>query len=176
MQAIDDASSATLRGFITDNVAPGATVITDGWSGYAGIEALGYPHDRRNQSAAKAVGEDIDSLLPGVHRVASLAKRWLLSTHQGATSVEHLDALLQEFCFRFNRRTSRSRGLVFLRLMQLAVEHDPVRYRDIVARPKAKKTPPSPPGPRGHPPSLDRPPAERPWRRTPRPAEVGSDG
>src|SRR5699024_7718094 len=128
MRIIDDASGETLGAFVTDNVAAGATVITDGWSGYFGISKLGYTHDRRNQSAAKARGEDIDSLLPGVHRVASLAKRWLLSTHQGAVEREHLGSYLDEFCFRFNRRTSRSRGLVFLRVLQLAVGHDPVRY------------------------------------------------
>lgn len=75
------------------------------------------PHER---------GDRRDALLPGVHRVAFLAKRWLLSTHQGRVEVEHLPGYLDEFCFRFNRR-SRSRGLVFLRLLQLAVGHDPVR-------------------------------------------------
>jgi len=100
-------------------------VSTDGWNGYLGINKAGYTHDRRNQRAAKALGEDIDTLLPGVHRVASLAKRWLLSTHQGAVDTEHLTGYLDEFCFRFNRRRSRSRGLVFLRVLQLAVGHDP---------------------------------------------------
>lgn len=83
MRIIPDAQGAMLRDFITDHVAPGATVVTDGWSGYLGIDKAGYGHDRRSQRAAKARGEDIDSLLPGVHRVASLAKRWLLGTHQG---------------------------------------------------------------------------------------------
>ena len=81
-------------------IAAGATVITDGWSGYLGINALGYHHDRRSQRAARARGEDIDGLLPGVHRIASLAKRWLLSTHQGAVEVDHLPGYLDEFCFR----------------------------------------------------------------------------
>ena len=83
MRVIPDGSAKTLHAFITDNVAVGSRVITDGWSGYLGIEAAGYPHDRRSQRAAKALGEDIGKLLPGVHRVASLVKRWLLSTHQG---------------------------------------------------------------------------------------------
>ena len=87
-----------LHTFITDNVAPGSTVITDGWSGYLGIDKVGYTHDRRSQRAAKALGEDIGKLLPGVHRVASLAKRWLLSTHQGAVAIEHLPGYLDEFC------------------------------------------------------------------------------
>ena len=115
-------------------------------------------------------------LLPGVHRIASLAKRWLLSTHQGAVHIEHLPGYLDEFCFRFNRRRSRSRGLVFYRVLQLAVGHDPVRYQQLVARSKPKTVRPSPPGNRGHPPSLDRPRASRPWRDTPPRSEVGSDG
>jgi hypothetical protein len=71
---------------------------------------------------------------------------------------------MDEFVFRFNRRRSRSRGLVFYRLLELAVGHDPVRYRDIVAGKRPRKIPPTPPAARGHPPSLERPPAERPWR------------
>jgi len=142
-------------------------VITDGWSGYLGIDKVGYPHDRRSQRAAKALGEDIGKLLPGVHRIASLAKRWLLSTHQGAVHIEHLPGYLDEFCFRFNRRRSRSRGLVFYRVLQLAIGHDPVRYQQLIARSKPKTVRPAPPGNRGHPPSLDRPRARRPWRDTP---------
>ena len=164
MHIIPEASAATLHGFVTDNVAAGATVITDGWTGYLGIDKLGYRHDRRSQRAAKARGEEIGHLLPGVHRVASLAKRWLLSTHQGAVDTEHLDEYLEEFCFRFNRRTSRSRGLVFLRVLQLAVGHDPVRYRQLIKRPRPRSVPPQPPGTTGHPPSIDRPRANRPWR------------
>lgn len=164
MRVIPDASAATLEKFVADTVAAGSTVITDGWSGYSGLSRRGYEHDRRNQTTAKARGEDIASLLPGVHRVASLAKRWLLSTHQGAARVEHLPGYLDEFCFRFNRRHSRSRGMVFLRVLELAIGHDPVRYRELVADPAPKHIPPVPPQQRGHPPSLDRPPAARPWR------------
>ena len=165
MRVIPDGSASTLHTFITDNVATGSTVITDGWSGYLGIDKSGYPHDRRSQRAAKALGEDIGKLLPGVHRVASLAKRWLLSTHQGAVDVEHLPGYLEEFCFRFNRRRSRSRGLVFLRVLQLAVGHDPVRYQQLVKRHQPRKAPPRPPGATGHPPNIDRPRATRPRQR-----------
>ena len=105
-------------------------MITDGWMGYHGIAGLGYAHVRRSQRAARARGEDPGKLLPGVHRVASLAKRWLLGTHQGSVEDKHLQSYLNEFCFRFNRRRSRSRGLVFYRVLELAVGHDPVRYRD----------------------------------------------
>ena len=164
-RVIPDGSAQTLHAFITDTVAAGSTVITDGWSGYRGIEAAGYPHDRRSQRAAKALGEDMGKLLPGEHRVASLGKRWLLSTDQGAVEVEHLPGYLDEFCFRFNRRRSRSRGLVFLRVLQLAVGHEPVRYKELIKRPRPRGVPPRPPGSTGHPPSLDRPRATRPWRR-----------
>lgn len=167
MSIIPNAEAQTLHTFITDNIAPGSTVITDGWSGYLGIDKVGYPHDRRSQRAAKALGEDIGKLLPGVHRIASLAKRWLLSTHQGAVHIEHLPGYLDEFCFRFNRRRSRSRGLVFYRVLQLAIGHDPVRYQQLIARSKPKTVRSAPPGNRGHPPSLDRPRARRPWRDTP---------
>lgn len=142
----------------------GRHLVTDGWTGYRGIEALGYTHEPRSQRAARARGEDSGALLPGVHRVASLAKRWLMGTHQGSVDEAHLQSYLDEFVFRFNRRRSGSRGLVFFRLLQLAVAHDPVRYRTLVANPEPKQTPPIPPKPRGHPPSLERPRAGRPWR------------
>jgi hypothetical protein len=97
--------------------------------------------------------------MPGVHRVASLLKRWLLGTHQGSIGPEHLDAYLNEFTFRFNRRHSRRRGLLFYRLLEQAVTTDPVTYRSLIATPR-------PGGPR---PTLPtRAPAaskiERPWR------------
>jgi transposase-like protein len=164
MAILTDASAASVHPFVTAHVEPGARVITDGWQGYRGLEQLGYVHDRRSQRAARARGEDSGKLLPAVHRVASLAKRWLLGTHQGSTDDAHLASYLNEFVFRFNRRRSRSRGLVFYRVLELAVAHDPVRYRDLVVNPQPKQTPPTPPGRRGHPPSMDRPRAARPWR------------
>ncbi len=160
-----DASSISLHGFVTDHVEPGAIVVTDGWAGYTGLEKLGYLHERHSQRAARAAGEDPHALLPAVHRVASLAKRWLLGTHQGSVGEAHLPSYLNEFAFRFNRRNSRSRGLVFYRLLELAATHEPVRYRDLIANPgRRKNIPPLPPPTRGHPASLERPPARRPWR------------
>ncbi len=161
---LTDASAASLHPFITANVEPGSTAITDGWQGYSGIERLGYTRDRRSQRAARARGEDPGSLLPAVHRVASLAKRWLLGTHQGSVNEAHLQSYLDEFTFRFNRRGSSSRGMVFYRVLELAVGHEPVRYRDLVADPKSKRIKPLPPGGGGSPPTLDRPRAARPWR------------
>lgn len=161
MRIIPDGSARTLHAFIGDNIAPGSAVITDGWNGYLGIDKAGYTHDRRSQRAAKALGEDIDKLLPGVHRVASLAKRWLLSTHQGAVNTEHLDGYLDEFCFRFNRRRSASRGLVFLRVLQLAVGHDRCVTKSSSRPPRPKRSRRRRSGARRHPPSLDRPRAVR---------------
>jgi transposase-like protein len=164
MAILADASAASLHPFVTEHVEPGATVITDAWQGYTGIDKLGYTRDRRSQRAARARGEDPGELLPGVHRVASLAKRWLLGTHQGSVDEAHLQSYLNEFVFRFNRRRSRSRGLVFYRVLELAVAHDPVRYADLVINPQPKAAPPTPPRRRGHPPSMERPRAARPWR------------
>jgi transposase-like protein len=164
MAPLADASAASLRSFLTDHVEPGTTVITDGWSGYKGIDKLGYIHQPRSQRAARARGEDPGELLPVVHRVASLVKRWLLGTHQGAVNAAHLPSYLDEFVFRFNRRHSRSRGMVFYRVLELAVEHGPVRYHDVIASSRPRDEPPDPPLSRGHPPSLDRAPANRPWR------------
>jgi len=164
MQVLADGSAATLHPFITAHVEPGARVITDGWTGYRGIDKLGYTHEPRSQRAARARGDDPGELLPGVHRIASLAKRWLLGTHQGSVEEAHLQSYLNEFAFRFNRRRSRSRGMVFYRVLELAVAHTPVRYRELVANPQPKRVPPRPPGGGGHPPSMDRPRAHRPWR------------
>lgn len=164
MAPLVDASAVSLRAFLDDHVEPGSVVITDGWAGYHGIDEFGYVHDRHSQRAARGRGEDPRDLLPGVHRVASLAKRWLLGTHQGSVDEAHLPAYLDEFVFRFNRRRSRSRGLVFYRVLQLAVAHEPVRYQDLIVEPQAKTNPPVAPAGRGHPPSLERQPANRPWR------------
>jgi len=167
MLPLADSSAASLHTFVTDHVEAGARVITDGWQGYRGLEKLGYVHDRRSQRAARARGEDPGELLPAVHRVASLAKRWLLGTHQGAVDDAHLVSYLNEFVFRFNRRRSRSRGMVFYRVLELAVAHGPVRYQDLIASQRLRAVPPAPPQARGHPPSLERPPENRPWRTAP---------
>jgi transposase-like protein len=164
MTIVPDASGPSLHTMIADHVEPGARVITDGWQGYRKIDELGYTHDRRSQRAARARGDDPAELLPGVHRVASLAKRWLLGTHQGSVDEAHLQNYLDEFVFRFNRRTSRSRGLVFYRVLELAVGHEPVRYHDLIVTTTPAKNSPSTPGGVGHPPSLERSPATRPWR------------
>jgi hypothetical protein len=104
------------------------------------------------------------SLLPGVHKVSSLAKRWLLGTHQGSVEVAHLPSYLNEFVFRSNRRRSRSRGLVFYRVLELAADHNPVRYRELILNRRPDLRPRRPPSNHGRPASIERPPADRPWR------------
>ena len=114
------ADRKNLHGFIGDSIEPGSTVRTDGWNAY--LELTGYVHDRQVQ---RRQAEGLH-LLPRVHRVVSLLKRWLLGTHQGAISHAYLDDYLSEFTFRFNRRTSKSRGKLFYRLAQQAVAIDPI--------------------------------------------------
>ena len=155
-----DASAASLRAFLIDNVEPGTTVITDGWQPYRPATEGLYVHERLPGAQRGRAHE----LLPGVHKIASLAKRWLLGTHQGSVEEAHLPAYLNEFAFRFNRRRSRSRGLVFYRVLELAVAHGPVRYGELIANPRPSAVPRRPPSSRGRPPSLERPPAGRPWR------------
>ena len=128
MAPLSGGSAKSLHAFVTDHVEPGTKVITDAWQGYRGIDKLGYTHDRRSQRAARARVEDAGELLPAVHRVASLAKRWLLGTHQGAVEEDHLPSHMNEFVFRFNRRRSCSRGMVFYRMLTLAVDTTPVRW------------------------------------------------
>ena len=123
---VADASGESLVPAVQKAIAPGSTVRTDGWSGYGGLTGLGYVHDVVRASAQ--VGKNV---LPLANRVISLLKRWLLGTHQGAVRPSHLDYYLDEFTFRFNRRTSRSRGKLFYRLVQQAVAVDPVLGRDI---------------------------------------------
>ena len=159
---LTDASAASLRAFLTDNVEPGAKVITDGWQPYAAASAGLYDHEP-HPGASRA---EASKVLPGVHKVASLVKRWLLGTHQGSVDAAHLPDYLNEFVFRFNRRRSRSRGLVFYRVLELAVAHEPVRYRELIINPRPGPAERLPPATRGRPPSLERPRAGRPWRRS----------
>ena len=134
---LPDASAASLCAFVADHVEPGATVITDGWKGYLGLDRCGYTHEARSQRAARLRGDEkAADLLPAVHRVASLAKRWILGTHQGAIDQAHLHEYLNEFVFRFNRRTSTSRGLLFYRLLQQAMQTEQLTYRAITEAPQ----------------------------------------
>jgi len=125
---IADASSASLLPFVTNNIEKGSEVITDGWSGYTFLAKSGYKRTIYVQSKKKADEE----ILPHVHLIISLVKRWLLGTHQGAVSDKHMQAYLEEYTFRFNRRKSAQRGLLFYRLLEGAVSCPPSSYRNIV--------------------------------------------
>jgi transposase-like protein len=129
VKRVPDVSSASLTPFVCQAVQPGSTVHTDGWNGYNDLAKHGYD---RKVTVISAGGDPAHVVMPGVHRVASLLKRWLLSTHQGAVSKQHLDYYLDEYTFRFNRRHSGARGLLFYRLLQQAVASDPVPYRRLV--------------------------------------------
>jgi transposase-like protein len=121
LRRVADASAASLIPALRECVEPGSLIRTDAWQGYAPLGRESYNHIVARKDSL--VG---DNLLPMVNRVASLLKRWLAGTHQGAVRPSHLDYYLDEFTFRFNRRTSRSRGQLFYRLMQQAVAIEPV--------------------------------------------------
>lgn len=126
LKRVADASGLSLKGAVKECVEPNSIVHTDGWEGYRGLSELGYVH--------KVVRKDFAigrNLLPKVNRIAALLKRWLLGTYQGGIHLSHLDYYLDEYTFRFNRRTSRSRGKLFYRLVQQAVAIDPVLAKDI---------------------------------------------
>jgi hypothetical protein len=127
---IPDAGRRSLHEFITTHIGPGSTLLTDGWHPYKTIDRLGYGH---KPTSIRASTENASELLPRVHRVAALLKRWLDGTHQGAVQPEQLDYYLDEFTFRFNRRDSRARGLLFYRLLHQAVRTEPHPYAALVA-------------------------------------------
>ncbi|MFH1672759.1 MAG: IS1595 family transposase [Pseudomonadota bacterium] len=134
LRRIPDASAKSLEDAIREGVEPGSAVRTDGWKGYNGLNCIGYIHDVVREEAD--VG---DSLLPRCHRVASLLKRWMMGTHQGAISPEHLDYYLDEYTFRFNRRTSRYRGKLFYRLIQQAVAVEASPYKTMVKHVRGRR-------------------------------------
>lgn len=127
LSIIPDASKKSLTKFIKENIEEGSTLITDGWKGYASISKKGYQHIIED----KAKMLDGQGVLPNVHRIASLLKRWLLGTHQNFVGEQYLLYYLDEYTFRHNRRKSHSRGLLFQRLIEQAVIHVPVEYKSI---------------------------------------------
>jgi transposase-like protein len=134
MRQVEDAAGESLEPAVWQMVEPGSVVRTDGWRGYNGLTELGYEHHviRKNPDLG-------DNLLPLVNRVASLLKRWLLGTHQGAVEHAHLAYYLDEYTFRFNRRTSKSRGLLFYRLVGQAIDLGPVLEVDLKPRIKSQE-------------------------------------
>lgn len=125
LEAVPDASGDSILGFVRRNITEGSRIRTDGWASYAGS------HMFKHEPTAND--------LKLVHRVIALLKRWLGGTHQGAVAHEHLQSYLDEFVFRFNRRTSRSRGLLFRRLLENAVQTPPAPYKSIIKRVRKHK-------------------------------------
>jgi transposase-like protein len=128
MSVVPDMSKESSHKFVCDNVAPGSTVTSDGWSGYFGLSEKGYHHNVIVQKSA----EDESEMLPHIHLIFSLLKRWLMGTHQGAVSEKHLQAYLDEFVFRFNRRKAAKRGLLFYRLLEGAMQTPPSTMNEIM--------------------------------------------
>ena len=162
---IPNAESKTLRTFLSDHIEPGSVLLTDGLSSYIGAAGSDYEH---KATSVKGSGMQAHKVLPAVHRVAALVKRWLLGTHHGAVAMDHMQSYLDEFTFRFNRRRSGARGMLFYRLLQQAAATGPFPFRTLVANPKPKKTDEIRPEPpvvrRTAPPSLHATGASRPWR------------
>lgn len=137
MRQIIDASAESLVPLVQDSVEPGSILHTDGWLGDLSLEKKGYEHE---VTFLKGRKKTASQLMPRVHRVIALLKRWLVGTHQGVVSRKHLDYYLDEFTFRFNRRRSNSRGKLFSRLAQQAVAIEPVPL-DHILHPEAKSKP-----------------------------------
>jgi len=131
LQRVSDKSEKAVLPFVFDAIEPGSIVHTDGSEAYRKMDRRGY---RRKRTVMLGADDPAHVTMPGVHRVAALLKRWLLGTHQGAVSPKQLDYYLDEFTFRFNRRSSRSRGLLFYRLLEQALATGPVTYAEIAGK------------------------------------------
>ena len=129
--AVLNATALSLCGFVRQNVAPGAHVKTDGLQSYRFLRKLGFHHERvvLGTNPKNAIKQ-----MPKVHRVFSLLRRWLLGTYQGAVHPIHLQSYLDEFVFRFNRRRSANRWLLFQRLLERAFTRPPT-YATLAGRP-----------------------------------------
>lgn len=136
LRRIPKDSAAYVIPFVQEVIEPGAQVRTDGSAAYRSLSELGYAHQR---TVMLGSGVPAHVSMAGVHRVAALVQRWILGTHHGSVQPDHLDAYLDEFVFRFNRRTSSSRGMLFYRLLQQAVLTAPVTYANVVRKTKRAK-------------------------------------
>lgn len=130
LQTVPVTSKVHLQDFVKEHIAEGSEIVTDGGWGYFGLANKGFIHD---PVVLTGKGDAASSVvLPRVHRIAALLKRWLLGTHQGRVSRDQLDSYLDEYAFRFNRRASESRGMLFFRVLQQAVGTRPTQYQDII--------------------------------------------
>ena len=129
---IADNSAASIEAFVKANVKRGTTLLTDGHTSYPGL--TGYRHDPR------VVGKKMAGhvVLPWIHRVFSLLKRWSLGTYHGLRR-KHVDTYLNEFVFRYNRRFYRH--VSFETLLGFAAGNEPVSYWDIIKRDNPRKAP-----------------------------------
>ena len=158
MRRVPNVKRDTLTDFVLDHVARGSEVRTDAWTAYDDVGRYRFQHVVTNLSQS---GDPAHVLVPHVQLVASLLKRWILGTHQGAVSHSQLDYYLDEFTFRFNRRRARHRGLLFYRLLQGAPVAEPYRTRRTRAnRPKSLDLPHIG-GAKGIPGSVETPPHRR---------------
>ena len=121
LACIPDVSGATLGQAIRETIEDGAAICSDGWKGYSGLSKAGYIHT----VTGKSIEELAEDILPKCHLVISLLKRWMLGTLQGNVGSDHFQDYLNEFTFRFNRRSSRSRGKLFYRLAEQSVATRP---------------------------------------------------
>lgn len=132
LQQIPDDTTPSIKAFVLSAIVPGSELVTDGAHAYKALVPQGYLHDR---TVLMGRGDAASSVaLPRVHRVATLLKRWILGTHQGSVSKRQLGYYLDEFTFRFNRRLSQQRGMLFFRLLQQCVVQSHTPYRKIRQR------------------------------------------
>jgi len=129
LKRVKNASAEELIPFVEEAAEKGSTIITDGWASYVGLANKGYRHE-----VVISKITDPDNLLPHVHTTVSLLKRWILGTHQGSLSSKHIEYYLDEYTFRYNRRKSKSRGLLFLRVLENAVQIEQTTYKQLISR------------------------------------------
>ena len=129
LRQVPDVSGASLVPFVCEMIEPGSEVLTDGWGGYNTLVEHNYIHSKTILSSS---GDPAHVLMPGVHRIAALLKRWLLGTYQGSVSSKYLDYYLDEYTFRFNRRSAQARGLLFYRLVEQAVQVEHISRNQII--------------------------------------------
>jgi transposase-like protein len=134
LRQVLDTSAESLEDAINQTVKPGSVIWTDRWNGYNDLDRLDYIHEVVREEAGVS-----SSFLPHCHKVASLLKRWMMGTHQGAISHEHLDYYLDEYMFRFYRRTRRHRGKLFYRLVQQAVAVEATPYKTMVKHVRGRR-------------------------------------
>ena len=136
LRRVEDVSADSLLAFVQSTVVPGSLVHTDGWSGYCGLTATGYQHQ---VTVINGGPDPAHAVMPRVHLVATLLTRWLIGTHQGGIQHQQIDYYLDEFTFRFNRRHSQARGLLFHRLAEQAVTVAPAPYHTLIGLSRGAK-------------------------------------